>query len=254
MRQNVRIQDKLKTIPSKDRSYGDKQLTKVGIYFGIVFVILLIGIASWQIVDRFGNNLSIIDRLGFLSLAYFSLWIFYKSFSDGTLLDILVNNLKGKKGEDLIADCLSKNFNDSYTYIRNVILPDSKIGDIDGLLINSKEIVIIEVKYYTGEFIIKDGNFSKVINSRHYPFKLTHDPIKQAEKQKSALTEYLKQKGFTPHIRAFVALAHGKVINIQNSHIYVLNKENIIQKIKEEFASTANLQDQSVEEIVGVLQ
>ncbi len=254
MRQNVRIQDKLKTIPSKDSSYSDKQLTKVGIYFGIVFVILLIGIASWQIVDRFGNSLSMIDQLGFLALAYFCLWIFVKTYFNGTIWDVMFNNLNGKKGENLIAKSLSENFDDSYTYMRNVTLPNHKIGDIDGLLINSKEIVIIEIKYYTGEYIIKDGNFYKLRGSHQRYFEPFHGPIKQAEKQKSALTEYLKQKGFTPHIRVFVALAHGKVIGIHNPHIYVLNNDNLILKLKEEFASTVHLQNQSVEEIEKLLQ
>lgn len=255
MRQNVRIQNKLKTIPSKDRSYSEKRLTKVGIYFGFIIIILLIGIASWQIVDRFGNSLSMIDQLGFLALAYFCLWIFIKTYFNGTIWDVMFNNLKGKKGENLIADCLSKNFDDSYTYLRNITLPGNKIGDIDGLLINSKEVVIIEVKYYTGKYIIKDGTFHILKGSYPSPFGLTHDPIKQAERQKSALTDYLKQKGFTPHIRTFVALAHGKVVGIDGpTSVYVLNNDNLILKLKEEFASTVNLPDQPVEEIVAVLR
>jgi hypothetical protein len=255
MRQNVRIQNKLKTIPSKNRSYSEKQLTKVAIYFGFIIIILLIGIASWQIVDRFGNSLSMIDQLGFLALSYFCLWIFIKTIFDDTIWDVIVNNIKGKKGKDLIAKCLSESFDDSYTYLRNVSLPDHKIGDIDGLLINSKEIVIIEVKYYTGKYIIKDGTFHILKGSYPSPFGLTHDPIKQAERQKSALTEYLNQKSFHPHIRAFVVLAHGKVVGIDGpTTFYVLNKDNLIPKLKEEFASTVHLPDQSVEEIVEVLQ
>ncbi len=230
-------------------------IANVDIYTGIVIIILLIGTVSWLIVIRFGNSISITDQFGFLALAYFCLWIFFKTIFDDNIWDVMVNNIKGKKGEDLIAKCLSENFDDSYTYLRNITLPDDKIGDIDGLLINSKEIVIIEVKYFTGKFKIKDGIFHKLKGSYLSPFGLPHDPIKQAERQRLALTEYLNQKGFHPHIRPFVALAHGKVVGIDGpTSIYVLSNDNLIPKLKEEFASTVNLPNQSAEEIVGVLR
>ncbi|MHB1316911.1 MAG: nuclease-related domain-containing protein [Minisyncoccota bacterium] len=238
----------MKIIPYQ-KSYSSRQLRKIAKYVGLIFIILLLSTFAWLV--SFNEQLDVIYRILVLAFAYLGIWIFYKYSFDH--IDPFVNNLFGKEGESIIELALKNSFDDSYTYIKNYKIPNTKIGDIDGLLISPNEIIIIEVKFYSGVFEIINGIFYK-FHKKPYPDFFPHNPIKQVERQKDCLTSFLKEKGLEVHIRDVVVLAHGRVKNIQGpTGVYVLNKDNLVDFIRKETSAIHNSTAQSTKPVLECL-
>jgi len=80
-------------------------------------------------------------------------FVLVRKHSD-SLFENIGNFKKGKRGEDEVAAMLKENLDDNYTCVENYMIPNARIGDIDGLLIGPKGVVILEVKNYQGVFRI----------------------------------------------------------------------------------------------------
>lgn len=217
-------------------SYSSQKIKKHITYAIALIFILLFSLITFSVVEHLGKDMNIVYRYSLIVLAYIALGIFY-IFTRHKYIDEFFNNLMGKKGENLIAEILKTNFDDSYTYIRNYEIPNCKIGDIDGILISSNEIIILEVKYYTGDFEILKGEFYK-FSKRGKLYRTCHNPIRQAQQQKESLVSYLDTKGFNVPMRALVVLASGNIKSIQGvTYVYVLNENNLVSFIKKEIQS-----------------
>lgn len=200
---------------------------------------LIISTTAWLILRYLENNLDSLTKIELLTVAYGVILVIFLEAKNHT--DEIVNCFKGKKGEDMICSELEKHFDNSYIYIRNYKIPHKIIGDIDGVLISAREIILLEVKYYTGKFSVRDGVFYRIYpNSKEY--RMSHNPIQQAKRQTDALIKMVHAT--YPHIkiRSFVVMASGEITNISGpTGVYVLNKENLVEKILQEKNSSENL-------------
>jgi hypothetical protein len=232
-------------------SFSSRLLKKIYIFSGVVFLLLLLSAVAWLTLHYLGNEISLSFRLLLLVVEYVGLGFFY-GLLRSSFIDDLVNNLRGKKGEDLVADILGSHFDGSYTYIRNYVVPGSAIGDIDGLLVGQNEIIIIEVKYFSGEFEIRNGEFYKITEKGQY--HLWSNPIKQVKKQKDCLLSFLKERSLCIHVRSFVVLVSGRVRRFQGpTGVYVLNKDNFVDVLNKETSIDHNLTNQPIQRILDSL-
>jgi len=204
------------------------------------------------VLQYFENRVNTTYRLTLIAVGYTFLGIFYK-YSNHKYIDELVNHIFGKKGEDMVASMLGSNFDDSYTYIRNYEIPD-KGGDIDGILISPKGVLIIEVKFYSGSFEINDGKFYK-FHKKEHPDLCWYNPIKQAEKQRGYLQNLLHRNSINVHVRAVVVLTHGHILAIHGpTGIYILKKEKLVDFIDNGVVSSPALSPQLIEQITNIFK
>lgn len=232
-------------------SYSSLRLKSLGIRAALIGLVLALSTCTWLVLNHYSDDLSLYYRLPLLIISYVGIGVLYY-YSRPKYVDEVFNNFIGKRGEDQIATLLQQHFDDSYTYIRNYVIPQTRIGDIDGLLINSKEVIIIEIKYYSGEFEIINGVFFKCKKNRLY--RLWNNPINQVEKQKNHLVALLKQRGLDMHVKTFVALAHGRVKNIKgHTGVYVLTKDNLVDIIQKEIVVPHPSSTMVVEHLLEIL-
>jgi hypothetical protein len=119
----------------------------------------------------------------------------------------------GKEGENKVLQILEESLDDNFTYITNYVIPNTRIGDIDGLLIRPKGIIILEIKNYAGIFRISGGDMYRKIKGD--VFKLyKKNPFKQIKKQKEYLDKFLHEKGIDVKITPIVVLVYGKIEKI----------------------------------------
>jgi hypothetical protein len=119
----------------------------------------------------------------------------------------------GKEGENKVLQILEESLDDNFTYITNYVIPNTRIGDIDGLLIGPKGIVILEIKNYAGIFRISGGDMYRKLKGD--VFKLyKKNPFKQIKKQKEYLDKFLHEKGIDVKITPIVVLVYGKIEKI----------------------------------------
>jgi hypothetical protein len=119
----------------------------------------------------------------------------------------------GKEGENKVLQILEESLDDNFTYITNYVIPNTRIGDIDGLLIGPKGIIILEIKNYAGIFRISGRDIYRKL--RGNVFKLyKKNPFKQIKKQKEYLDKFLHEKGINMKITPIVVLVYGKIETI----------------------------------------
>ena len=119
----------------------------------------------------------------------------------------------GREGENKVLQMLEESLDDNFIYITNYVIPNTRIGDIDGLLIGPKGIIILEIKNYAGIFRISGGDMYRKIKGDI--FKLyKKNPFKQIKKQKEYLEKFLHEKGIDVKITPIVVLIYGKIEKI----------------------------------------
>jgi len=101
-------------------------------------------------------------------------------------IDKVMGFLFGQMGENKVTSVLKNHLDDSYTYIRNYKIPNFG-GDIDGILITPRKIILVEVKTYTGKYKVVDGKFYKIYRNGS-TYMLPRSPIEQVIKQQGAGT------------------------------------------------------------------
>ena len=174
------------------------------VWFELGTVILLVILFWTSLAFSFSRYYSWVILLILLGIFLF----FKKDF------DIDINDARhyreGQEGEDEVVKVLENTLDDNYTYIRNCIIPNTRIGDIDGLLIGPKGVFAIEVKNYTGVFRISGGDMYRKLKGDIY--KLYYrNPFRQVTQQKNYLEKYLKEKGVPVVAQPIVVLVGGSI-------------------------------------------
>jgi len=233
------------------KSYSAAEIKRVGTYLEIVLFLTFLATLAWLFLEKFQGQLDIGVRLALLAFAYFGVgtlyyFLFHKS-DHQYYLDTLINNLVGKKGEDMVSSILKNDFGDDCIYLRNYPISNEfkNSGDIDGVLITPKGLFVLEVKFYSGSFEIVNGHFQKIFKdqSRSYPFD---KPIWQSNKQHTYITELMNRNNCHPYIRALVVLAHGRILHIKGqTGVYILEKDKLIDFIRQDMARLPNELDQT---------
>jgi hypothetical protein len=116
----------------------------------------------------------------------------------------------GKEGENKVLQILEESLDDNFTYITNYVIPNTRIGDIDGLLIGPKGIVILEIKNYAGIFRISGEDMYRKLKGDVYRL-YKKNPFEQIMKQKEYLDKFLYEKGIDVKITPIVVLVYGKI-------------------------------------------
>lgn len=147
----------------------------------------------------------------FLGIGLFVFWIAKELFEP--LSDSIRNFRYGKKGEEEVSGILKDTLDDNYVYIENYTIPNTRIGDIDGLLIGPKGVIIIEVKSYAGVFRISGEDMFRKLKRDIYKL-YRKSPFKQVIRQRKYLTKFLKEKGIDVQVIAIVVLVRSKINTI----------------------------------------
>lgn len=193
-------------------SYSSKNLRKLT-PIAIAWLGILLFLAILLILTPF---------VGFLREYWFIILAitFLLSYFSKDHIDTLVDNIKsfrfGKEGEDRVIEELKKTLDDSYIYVTNYQIPNTRIGDIDGLLIGPKGIIIIEVKNFSGVFRFAGEDMYKRVRGDIYRY-FRKNPIWQINRQREYLGKFLKEKGIDIKPSAIVVMAGGKISHISGA-------------------------------------
>jgi len=146
-----------------------------------------------------------------LLLSIFTILLFASSKNHINRLIYQIRTFRfGKRGEDTVVKELSKHLDDSYIYVENYQIPNTRIGDIDGLLIGPKGVIILEVKNYNGVFRISGPDMYRRLRGDIYKL-YERSPFEQTIRQKEYLTKFLREKGVDTHVIPTVVLVTGKI-------------------------------------------
>ncbi len=156
------------------KSYLAKELEKIGNKPTIILLLLLVfllifvftGVFSLVPLPEFLKFLEPVKKF-FSSIAIFFLIVFllFSILGGFEYLDSLIDKLdsliKGEEGENRVIKFLKRHLSDKYVYIKNYELSNYiknyelsniETGDIDGILIGPKGIILLEIKNYHGLF------------------------------------------------------------------------------------------------------
>jgi hypothetical protein len=134
----------------------------------------------------------------------------------------------GKTGEEEVVAELKEFLDDNYIYIRNYIIPNTKIGDIDGLIIGPRGIILLEIKNYEGIFRISGIDMYRRRGHGNYQL-YKKNPIKQILRQKECLANFLTQKGINIRISPILVLVDGKIEGIfGKSEVFITEISDLV--------------------------
>ncbi len=158
----------------------------------------------------------------------------------------------GKEGEEKVQQILAESLNNDYIYVPNYIIPNTKIGDIDGLLISPKGIIILEIKNYVGIFRASGNDLYRKLGK--YIFKLYYkNPFQQVLRQKEYLGKFLKEKGINLPIIPIVVLVEGKLQTTKKYEVFITEDINLIKFILN-LANMSNFIEDLSEKIIIALE
>ena len=119
------------------------------------------------------------------------------------------NLYKGFQGERKFYHLLKKVFTNPHCIVLYDLLLEinQSLFQIDCLLIFQKQIYLLEIKNYEGEFVLKDGGFYTVSSNRQI-----RNPIQQLERSKILLEQFLRKNGFSIPIQSYVVFVNNTFV------------------------------------------
>jgi hypothetical protein len=216
----------MKTIKSQE-SYSSEKLHKllpIAWAILIYLVLVLIALILTSIIPALQRYF-----LGMVISASI-VFIFMKKFDP--FFEKVGNFIKGKRGEDKVAVMLKENLDDSYTYIENYMIPNARIGDIDGLLIGPKGVIILEVKNYQGVFRISGPDLYRRNRGDNYTL-YKRSPFAQTIRQKNYLSKHFKNNGLIDMpIKMIVVFPEAKISSISGeTGVFITENDKLINRI-----------------------
>lgn len=162
-----------------------------------------------------------------LVCALFYIFAVYKNTDRRALYHQLQSFTKGIDGEKQVRALLEHNLNNEYTYLPNYVIPKSFVGDIDGLLIGPKGVIIIEVKNWVGSFFVQSGNIYR--KYRHNtPLS---NPFVQVLRQAEALESFLTANQQSVSVRKLIVLVNGKLSIEGKTGVYITQLGQLLDYI-----------------------
>jgi nuclease-like protein len=102
----------------------------------------------------------------------------------------------GAAGEDNVTKAILNVLDERWIMFRNLMLPNSNNGDIDIVLVGPGGIWALEVKTYTGNYIVRNGSYYKESRNGLW-YKQKRGPGAQLYENAGALRDYLMLQGIT---------------------------------------------------------
>ncbi len=158
----------------------------------------------------------------------------------------------GEEGEKEVLETLKETIDDNYIYIRNYTIPNTRIGDIDGLLIGPKGVIIIEVKNYAGVFRVSGQDLYRKLKGDVYKL-YRRSPFKQVLQQRDYLAKFLKEKGIDTKIIAVVALVGGRISAINGDTKIFITESNKLTNHIFQLSPVANWSERLAGSITAAL-
>ncbi len=147
-------------------------------------------------------------------------------------LENIGNFRKGKRGEDEVREMLKGSLNDDYIYIENYLIPNTRIGDIDGLLVGPKGIIILEVKNYQGVFRASGPDLYRRNKGDNYTL-YRKSPFTQTIRQKNYFLKYFKDKGISNvSVGAIIVFPEAKISAISGeTGVFITENDKLVNHI-----------------------
>ncbi len=222
-----------------DKSYSEKKgdfydikgkrLGIIGLFIGLITLLVIFLFLKYnQVLAKHSIwFLILIIILAILSTRFIKKSEFY--FFKRDIAD------KGTIGEKRIIQVLNEsNFSDDYIAIKNYKIPETRIGDIDILLIGPKGIFILESKNYRGVFRVSETDVYKKLKFRKSYRLLDKEIIKQIKQQKELLEKFLERANIKIPIYPFLVFTSNYAIIeriIGHPGVFVCNYKDLPQKI-----------------------
>jgi len=169
-----------------------------------------------------------------------------------TLVDQIRSFRFGKEGEDAVIEELKKTLDDNYVYVTNYQIPNTKIGDIDGLLICPKGVLVLEVKNYVGVFRISGDDMLRRLRGDIYKL-YRRSPFQQVIRQTKYLDKFFKDNGVNVRVLPIVVLVTGKISAISGATGVFVAEINKLTNHIFELSSIPDWSTQLSNKIISVL-
>lgn len=121
----------------------------------------------------------------------------------------------GAMGEERVREMLKQTLDDNYLYISNLSIPNTRIGDIDALLVGPKGLFILEIKTWHGRFKVLGPNIC--LDRGRGNLRMYKNVFKQVLRQADFLERYLKEKNLNIRPRPIIVFVLGKITEISGS-------------------------------------
>lgn len=140
------------------------------------------------------------------------------------------NNLKllrkGQQGEETVLNIFFSSLDHKWTIFRNVIIPGTKFGDIDLILVGPTGIWCFEVKNYSGEFRNIGDTWEHKVGSDWKP--AYGNTSKQAKRNAARVSTFLKSHQLTQWVHPVIVWANPEsTIDIQNPTVEIWRLDNL---------------------------
>ena len=137
---------------------------------------------------------------------------------------------RGAEGEDAVLSAL-RGLPDSYTAISNFVVPDTRQGDTDLLILGPAGILVVEVKAYTGRYGCHgDTWFSVQADGTHHP--LRSSVSRQLKRNRKAIAHYLVDCDVTVPVHAVAVFRPGVALELTQPTVPVLSQEGLREYIQ----------------------
>lgn len=166
----------------------------------------------------FGGNFGLFCLIVGLPVAYFGA----VSLKESRSWD------KGDDGEWLAVKAL-KDLPEDYTVVRNWVIPGSKVGDIDVLVLGPHGALVVEVKNYADNYICEGSQWFNVKPNGFR--KRTKSPCTQLDKASRALSQWLKREGIQMPVQKVLVLPTKSRIQLHQPTVPVVTRDQLADHI-----------------------
>ena len=211
-----------KSYSQKKHEIINKKIIFVLIIF-FIFVLLIIGGACYYLTKKPVFLKSIDKFLPYIFVILILIIFYLKSHLEDLFYEIKIL-YKGEEGEDKVINLLKRFLDHRYIYIANYNLPNIETGDIDGLIIGPKGLIVLEIKNYPGVFRIGGLDLYRKIQKPYIYRLYFKSPVKQVLQRLYILRELFKDKNVNIKIIPIVVLVSGEIENISGlTDCFVMN-------------------------------
>jgi hypothetical protein len=151
----------------------------------------------------------------------------------GTAKDLgeLKGYWRGLKGEQIVAQVLEDNFDESYCAYANVHIDEIGLNDdIDFLIVGPKGVIILEVKNWSRPALIMNGEWFAHLGSAFR--RPRQNPIEQIKRYTDAVTHFFYKQNLQPPINRLIVKVGGDYIIPGAAVVYTISEDELVSRIK----------------------
>lgn len=156
---------------------------------------------------------------------------------------------RGTEGEEEVIRLFCAHLDDSFVYIANYTNPAACFGDIDGIVVGSTGVFLLEIKNWHGRFRASGLDFYRHRGGKMY--ELYNSPVAQIQTNMERLGEHLRDRGIQVPMRSFVVMTDGYIESFNgNTGVFIANPQKVVDEIKN---SSTRLNSEQIQKIIETL-